>query len=52
MHIDTTNIYVPQRCPSYSIPPIHPDDVPTLLEKVDKRVNIAKEKAEKEAEDR
>ena len=41
-----------KRCPSYSIPPIHPDDVPSLLEKVEKRVAVAKEKAEKEAEER
>ena len=25
-----------KRCPSYSIPPVHPDDVPSLLEKVEK----------------
>ena len=41
-----------KRCPSNGIPPIHQDDVPTLLEKVQKRVAVAKEKAEKEAEER
>lgn len=41
-----------KRCPSNAIPPVHPDDEPSLLEKVERRVAVAKEKAEREAEER
>ena len=39
-----------KRCPSYSIPPVHPDDVPSLLEKVEKvssSQNISKERSQR-----
>ena len=41
-----------KRCPSNGIPPVHPDDKESLLEKVEARVAAAKEKADREAAER
>ena len=41
-----------KRCPSNAIPPVHPDDVETLLEKVRRKEAQAREQAEREAEER
>ena len=41
-----------KRCPSNGIPPVHPDDKESLLEKVEARVAAAQEKADREAAER